>query len=292
MRIYELAKKLGVKSNSILSELSKLGIEGKRHSSNIESTLAKQLEETLFKGNIDRKEFDEKEGLQEFKKISKERLSEYKKYKISIRTPEYVNLWDNDNGKERILHGEEIEKPILIKDEDLKPDPQTVSIQINDMDAEKREDYKDRRAIIAVLILSAIFIIGVMFITVINYYVWRDRTYEIPETKSLDLPVQKQYRAQLFTIQAGAFNDAYFAKSLMSRLSKKGYPAFITTSYLKEKKLYKVFIGKFTERLDAEEMSLKIKKAEGIQTFVTFWDKNYLQDSEPTSYKTPSYHPI
>ncbi|MGQ9570317.1 MAG: translation initiation factor IF-2 N-terminal domain-containing protein [Thermodesulfovibrionales bacterium] len=324
MRIYELAKKLGVKSNVILFELSKLGIEGKKHSSNIDSTLVKQLEDVLRKmpecpafqvgmngyffrktqrgfaplnpqrnkilsGGIDRKEFDKKEVLQEFKKIIKERLSEYQKYKMPISTIEYINLFD-DNNNDQIPHNEEIEKPILVNDEVLNTDPPTISTQINDMKDEKREDYRDRRAVIAALILSAIFIIGVMFMTLINY-VWRDRTYEIRETKSSKLPVQKQYQypIQLFTIQAGAFRDAYFAKSLMNRLSKKGYPAFITTSYLKEKRFYKVFIGKFTERTDAEEMCLKIKRTEGLQTFITLWER---QDSGPTSYKTPSYYPI
>ena len=42
IRIYELAKELGVTNKSILSELSKLGIEGKTHSSSIEPELAKK----------------------------------------------------------------------------------------------------------------------------------------------------------------------------------------------------------------------------------------------------------
>lgn len=47
MRIYELAKKLGVSSKSILSELSKLGIEGKTHSSGIEEEIVKKVEAIL-----------------------------------------------------------------------------------------------------------------------------------------------------------------------------------------------------------------------------------------------------
>ena len=56
MRIYELAKKLGVKSKGILCELSKLGIEEKTHSSNIESGLVKTIEDILLRGGIDHKE--------------------------------------------------------------------------------------------------------------------------------------------------------------------------------------------------------------------------------------------
>ncbi len=49
IRIYELAKKLGVTSKVIISELSKLGIEGKAHTSSIEPELAGNIEATLLK---------------------------------------------------------------------------------------------------------------------------------------------------------------------------------------------------------------------------------------------------
>jgi len=48
IRIYELAKKLGVTSKVIISELSKLGIEGKAHTSSIEPELAGNIEATLL----------------------------------------------------------------------------------------------------------------------------------------------------------------------------------------------------------------------------------------------------
>ena len=44
IRIYELAKKLGVPNKTILNELSKLGIEGKTHSSSIEPEVAQKIE--------------------------------------------------------------------------------------------------------------------------------------------------------------------------------------------------------------------------------------------------------
>lgn len=49
IRIYELAKKLGVANKSILNELSKLGIEGKTHSSNIEPELARRIESIFLR---------------------------------------------------------------------------------------------------------------------------------------------------------------------------------------------------------------------------------------------------
>ena len=49
IRIYELAKKLGVPTKTVLSELSKLGVEGKIHSSSIDPELARKLENILLK---------------------------------------------------------------------------------------------------------------------------------------------------------------------------------------------------------------------------------------------------
>jgi translation initiation factor IF-2 len=49
IRIYELAKKLNVSSKAILNELSKLGIEGKTHTSGIELEIAKTIEDALKK---------------------------------------------------------------------------------------------------------------------------------------------------------------------------------------------------------------------------------------------------
>ncbi|MGB9716324.1 MAG: translation initiation factor IF-2 N-terminal domain-containing protein [Thermodesulfovibrionales bacterium] len=291
MRIYELAKRLGVKSKSIIYELSRLGIDGKTHSSNIEPNLVDTLE-ILFKGSTGQKESDKRERLQEFKRLFKDRWSEYQKYKIPLRVPEHVNLLNNKTNENGILNEEDPEKPILIKDEVLGPEFQSEASEVYDIKPEKQKDHGESKAVIAVLILSAIFIIGVMSITMINYYFWRDRTTIRPETKSLDLPVQKEDKAQLFTIQAGAFSDAFYAKSLMKTLNKKGYPAFITISYLKEKRLYKVFIGKFSERLEAEKLSVKIKKTEGIQTFVTLWERQYSEFTGTTLYPTLSAHPI
>lgn len=49
IRIYELAKKLGVPNKTILTELGKLGIEGKTHSSSVEPELARRIADIIRK---------------------------------------------------------------------------------------------------------------------------------------------------------------------------------------------------------------------------------------------------
>jgi hypothetical protein len=74
----------------------------------------------------------------------------------------------------------------------------------------------------------------------------------------------------IFTVQAGAFRNASYAKAFETRLKEKGYSAYINQSESKKgEKLYKVCIGKFTEREEAKTLSEKIRNSEGIQTFVT-----------------------
>ena len=52
MRIYELAKNLGLTTRIILDKLSSLGIEGKTHTSSIDSELAKTIEDILLKKTV------------------------------------------------------------------------------------------------------------------------------------------------------------------------------------------------------------------------------------------------
>ncbi len=49
-RVYELARRLGVKNKDILDELKKMGVEGKTHSSNIDKEIAGKVEALFTKG--------------------------------------------------------------------------------------------------------------------------------------------------------------------------------------------------------------------------------------------------
>jgi len=74
-----------------------------------------------------------------------------------------------------------------------------------------------------------------------------------------------------YTIQVGAFRNSQDADKLKEQLDKKGYNAYISLSETKNhEKIHKVRVGEFTTRKQAEILALKIKKAETLNTFVTF----------------------
>jgi len=83
--------------------------------------------------------------------------------------------------------------------------------------------------------------------------------------------IKETLKTRKYTVQAGVFKDVSVADALKSKLDKKGYKTYIIPSETKRhKKLYKVMVGEFTTRKEAEVLSIKIKNAESLQTFVTF----------------------
>ncbi|MEW6001099.1 MAG: SPOR domain-containing protein [Nitrospirota bacterium] len=77
-------------------------------------------------------------------------------------------------------------------------------------------------------------------------------------------------RTGIFIIQAGAFRDLSHAKALTKKLNDKGYNAYIILTGIKDgERLYKVCIGKFSDRKKAEALSEEIRNIEGLKTFVT-----------------------
>jgi cell division septation protein DedD len=74
----------------------------------------------------------------------------------------------------------------------------------------------------------------------------------------------------VFTVQAGLFQNALNAKNLKETLLGRGYDAFIITSKSKTgQTLYRVYIGKFSDRKRADGIAKKIRRETGMQAFVT-----------------------
>lgn len=110
----------------------------------------------------------------------------------------------------------------------------------------------------------------------------QEPTKETQQTAKTQQPQQDQQtketkgtketpKTRKYTVQAGVFKDVSGADALKAKLDKKGYKTYIIPSETKRhKKLYKVMVGEFATRKEAEVLSIKIKNAESLQTFVTF----------------------
>lgn len=73
----------------------------------------------------------------------------------------------------------------------------------------------------------------------------------------------------IFAVQVGAFRYSSNARSLAKKLQKKGYIVQITPLEKKEGILFRVRVGRFQSIQEAENLSEKIRKIEGLQTFIT-----------------------
>ncbi len=78
-----------------------------------------------------------------------------------------------------------------------------------------------------------------------------------------------QFSEGIYVVQAGAFREIIHAKALRKKLEDKGYNAYILlTEPNKNEMVYKVYIGKFIKRAQAENLSEKIKKTDNLPVFV------------------------
>lgn len=98
----------------------------------------------------------------------------------------------------------------------------------------------------------------------------KEEKEEIKEVTKEELLQPRKPSETIFAVQVGAFRNASYAKALVTKLYEKGYEAYITSSVTKEgEKLYKVCVGKFSDRVRAKTLSEKIRNSEDIETFVT-----------------------
>jgi cell division septation protein DedD len=77
-------------------------------------------------------------------------------------------------------------------------------------------------------------------------------------------------KTKRYTVQIGAFKNTEDANYLKTAFEKKGYKPFISqVKDPKGGKIYKVKTGEFRDKKDAEVLALKLKKTEGLHTYVT-----------------------
>jgi len=133
-RIYELAKKIGVSTKVILSELLKLGIEGKTHTSSIETEVAQKIEDTFRKKDVkpSKKLAPPKDIAAE--KTDKPSIEKLPEEKVKPAKPEI------EEEPEIMPETEKHEEPLPPEEEELKiPDRFK-----KDMETEKIEKFKTK----------------------------------------------------------------------------------------------------------------------------------------------------
>jgi cell division septation protein DedD len=72
-----------------------------------------------------------------------------------------------------------------------------------------------------------------------------------------------------FAIQVLAYPDRRIADTMAKRLMDKGYKAYVAPTSAGSKTLYRVRVGKFKEKRDADAVALRLKNEEQFSTWVT-----------------------
>jgi cell division septation protein DedD len=77
-----------------------------------------------------------------------------------------------------------------------------------------------------------------------------------------------------YTVQIGALSNEKDAEDFRVKYEKKGYKAYVLPARNKRgETIYKIRIGDFNSRKSAELLSVRLRKTEGLNTFVTFKDE-------------------
>jgi cell division protein FtsN len=71
---------------------------------------------------------------------------------------------------------------------------------------------------------------------------------------------------KFYTVQVGAYKTKAYAQSLLGKLTKKGYNAFMTQS---DKLVYRVQVDKFNTKEDALKLAQGIREKENLKNFIT-----------------------
>jgi cell division septation protein DedD len=75
-------------------------------------------------------------------------------------------------------------------------------------------------------------------------------------------------QAGTWVLQVHALRDAKVANSIVQRLSRKGYPAYVAASGAPTS-MYRVLVGRYKDRAEAERVAERLKKEEQFNPWIT-----------------------
>ena len=77
-----------------------------------------------------------------------------------------------------------------------------------------------------------------------------------------------------FSLQVGSFKKIELAEFLETDLENKGYPVYVESVLINAmgQVWYRVFIGRFSAKTEAEKIGIKVKKLEGLASVIKWHD--------------------
>ncbi len=91
-----------------------------------------------------------------------------------------------------------------------------------------------------------------------------------PVSDPADVAAKAASPSTKYTVQVSAFEEAQAAENLSSHLREKGYRAYTMAKRLRGRGTwYRVRVGQFDKRGEAEEMAALLEKKENLSTFIT-----------------------
>ena len=73
-----------------------------------------------------------------------------------------------------------------------------------------------------------------------------------------------------FSLQVGSFKKVELAEFLETNLKNKGYPVYVESVLINEigQVWYRVFVGRFSTKIEAEKIGIKVKEVEGLASVI------------------------
>lgn len=91
----------------------------------------------------------------------------------------------------------------------------------------------------------------------------------VPATKAADTPASGGSNAAGFQVQVAAYQRQGDATTVRDRLARKGYPAFVATATTSAGTWYRVRVGGYETRNEAQAVATRLKREEQLEPWVT-----------------------
>lgn len=89
------------------------------------------------------------------------------------------------------------------------------------------------------------------------------------EAVNVEMDTPMAVEASTYTVQVGAIRERAEAQQMVDQLFAKGYAAYVTTLTEGTNRLYRIRVGAFTDRSEAEAIAVRLQEDEQFKTWIT-----------------------